>query len=65
MLPYSDSLSVEKLGRIFDNKAECYKLFWFQAIMSKVTCVRRQDCAAKPVRLSMDSAEIEQRFRTN
>lgn len=37
MLPYSDQLCVEKLGRIFDNKSECYKLFWFQAIMSKVT----------------------------
>ena len=28
-------------------------------------CVRRQDCADKPARLSMDSAEIEQRFRAN
>ena len=26
-------------------------------------CVRRKDCAAKPAKLSTDSAEIEQAFR--
>ena len=35
-LPYSEKLNIEILGRIFDNKSECYKLFWFQAIMSGV-----------------------------
>ena len=24
------------LSRLFDNKAECYKLFWFQAILNHV-----------------------------
>jgi len=36
-LPYSEELNIETLGRLFDNKAECYKLFWFQAIMTKVS----------------------------
>lgn len=35
-LPYSDELDIAHLSRIFDNKSECYKLFWFQAIISKV-----------------------------
>jgi len=35
-LPYSEKLNIEKLGRLFDNKSECYKLFWFKAIMSKI-----------------------------
>lgn len=35
-LPYSDTLEVQKLSRIFDNTSECYKFFWFQAIVSKV-----------------------------
>jgi len=36
-LPYSEELNIETLGRLFDNKSECYKLFWFQAIMTKVS----------------------------
>ncbi len=35
-LPYSDQLNIAALSRLFDNKAECYKLFWFQAILGKV-----------------------------
>ncbi len=35
-LPYSDSLEVQYLNRIFDNTSECYKFFWFQAVVSKV-----------------------------
>ena len=35
-LPYSDTLEVQYLSRIFDNTSECYKFFWFQAIVSKV-----------------------------
>lgn len=35
-LPYSDEISIEYLSRLFDNKSECYKLFWFQAIVNKV-----------------------------
>lgn len=34
-LPKSENLSTEKLGRLFDNKSECYKLFWFNAIFEK------------------------------
>ncbi|MCM1498497.1 MAG: HNH endonuclease [Clostridium sp.] len=35
-LPYSENLEIEYLSRIFDNTSECYKYFWFQAIVSKV-----------------------------
>ncbi len=34
--PYSDKLNIAALSRLFDNKSECYKLFWFQAILRKV-----------------------------
>lgn len=35
-LPYSETLEVQYLSRIFDKTSECYKFFWFQAIVSKV-----------------------------
>lgn len=35
-LPYSDNLETEYLSHIFDNTSECYKFFWFQAIIFKV-----------------------------
>lgn len=35
-LPYSDELEVQYLSRLFDNTSECYKFFWFQAIINKV-----------------------------
>lgn len=35
-LPYSPQLNIEYLGRLFDNTSECYKLFWFQAILTKL-----------------------------
>ena len=35
-LPYSECLNIAALSRLFDNKSECYKLFWFQAILGKV-----------------------------
>lgn len=36
-LPYSEELNIEHLGRLFDNTSECYKFFWFKAIVAKVT----------------------------
>lgn len=36
-LPYSKELNIEYLGRLFDNTTECYKFFWFKAIVTKVT----------------------------
>ena len=36
-LPYSEELNIEYLGRLFDNTSECYKFFWFKAILSKIT----------------------------
>ena len=35
-LPYSEELNIGYLSRLFDNTSECYKLFWFKAIVTKV-----------------------------
>lgn len=37
MLPRTDSLQIGCLSRLFDNMSECYKLFWFQAIVNLVS----------------------------
>ncbi len=34
-LPHADQLEIQYLSRLFDNKSECYKLFWFHAIVVK------------------------------
>lgn len=36
-LPGSEELDIGHLSRLFDNKSECYKLFWFQALIRKVS----------------------------
>lgn len=36
-LPYSDLIDIKYLARVFDNKSECYKLFWFEAIVNLVS----------------------------
>ena len=35
-LPQSDFLDIGRFSRIFDNKSESYKLFWFKAIVDQV-----------------------------
>ena len=35
-LPYSEELNIEYLGKLFANTSECYKFFWFKAIVEKV-----------------------------
>lgn len=35
-LPHSDILDIAHFSSLFDNKSECYKLFWFQAIARKI-----------------------------
>lgn len=35
-LPHSTTLEIQYLSRLFDNTSECYKFFWFQAIISKI-----------------------------
>ena len=35
-LPYSEKLNIGYLSRLFDNTSNCYKFFWFQAILRKV-----------------------------
>ena len=40
-LPSSEKLNIAALSRLFDNKSECYKLFWFQAIL-KFACEGEQ-----------------------
>ena len=41
-LPYSDQLNIAALSHLFDNKSECYKLFWFQAILGEVCAGRTE-----------------------
>lgn len=35
-LPYSEELNIGYLSRLFDNTTNCYKFFWFQAILRKI-----------------------------
>ena len=35
-LPYSEKVDIGGLSRLFDNKSECYKLFWFKALLEYV-----------------------------
>lgn len=35
-LPYSDELNIGYLSRLFDNTTNCYKFFWFQAILERL-----------------------------
>ena len=35
-LPQSEKLNIQDLQQIFKDTTECYKLFWFKAILSKV-----------------------------
>lgn len=35
-LPPTQSLPIQYLSRLFDNTSECYKFFWFQALLTKV-----------------------------
>ena len=35
-LPYSEKVDIGGLSRLFDNKSECYKLFWFKAVLNYV-----------------------------
>lgn len=36
-LPGSQQVNTASLARIFDNKSESYKLFWFKAILHEVS----------------------------
>ncbi len=36
-LPYDENLNIGYLSRLFDDTTNCYKFFWFQAIINKLT----------------------------
>ncbi len=36
-LPISENLNIGYLSRLFDNTSTCYKYFWFQAILKKLS----------------------------
>lgn len=36
-LPQDDSLEISYLSHLFDNMSECYKLFWFQAMITFIS----------------------------
>ena len=38
----SEQRNIASLSRLFDNWLECYKLFWFQAVLHHV-CKRQQE----------------------
>ena len=40
-LPSQENLDTVHLQRLFDNMSECYKLFWFQAIVEEVYAGKR------------------------
>ena len=35
-LPYDNDLNIGYLSRLFDDTSNCYKFFWFKAIVKKV-----------------------------
>lgn len=35
-LPYSEELNIGHLSKLFENTTNCYKFFWFQAILRKI-----------------------------
>ena len=35
-LPYDEKLNIGYLSRLFDDTTNCYKFFWFQAILDKL-----------------------------
>ena len=39
-LPYSEELNIGYLSKLFENTTNCYKFFWFQAILRKLDGVR-------------------------
>ena len=40
LLPYSEELNIGYLSRLFDDTSNCYKFFWFQAILHKLSGVK-------------------------
>ena len=41
-IPHSEKLNTANLARLFDNKSESYKLFWFKAILHEVGLGRNE-----------------------
>ena len=50
-LPYSEELNIEYLGQLFRNTTECYKFFWFKAIVKKVKSEKVPSQVVFPVEL--------------
>lgn len=43
-LPYSSKLNIQALSQLFNNTSECYKFFWFQAILN---CLQKKDAGSR------------------
>lgn len=41
-LPYDEELNIGYLSRLFDNTSNCYKFFWFQAILNRLSADKIQ-----------------------
>ena len=50
-LPFSEELNIANLGRLFDNTSECYKFFWFKAIVEKVILLHVFIVRSRPVKV--------------
>lgn len=41
-LPAYKNLDIQHLSRLFDNMSECYKIFWFHAILDSVVAGKKE-----------------------
>ena len=57
ILPCSDELNIGFLSRLFANTSNCYKFFWFQAILRKVNTNQcRLHPTAKQINMWLDQS---------
>mgnify|MGYP002626748330 CR=1 FL=1 len=65
-LPYSEKLNTASLARIFDNKSESYKLFWFKAILHEVALGRNEISFRELIeRMIVDAWYMVSEFKLN
>ncbi len=65
-IPYSEKLNTKKLARIFDNKSESYKLFWFKAILHEVALGRSEISFRELIeRMIIDAWYMVSEFKLN
>lgn len=56
-LPYSEELNIGHLSKLFGKTTNCYKFFWFQAILRKLDGIQErvhQDIWEKTIPMKME-----------